>query len=94
MVELKCETDFVAGAASSSSRKPTQPPSSWLPKASTPRRPARANLDDLKITLKENIELGRVVRLEANEGETLDSYLHVQEVGRGVNGVLVVVAGG
>ena len=53
----------------------------------------KAELDDLKITLKENIELGRVVRLEAGDGEVLDSYLHVQG-GRGVNGVLVVLAGG
>ncbi len=52
-----------------------------------------ANLDDLKITLKENIELGRVVRLEATAGQILDSYLHVQG-GRGVNGVLVVLEGG
>ena len=53
----------------------------------------RQNLDDLKITLKENIELGRVVRLEAGDGEVIDSYLHIQG-GRGVNGVLVVLAGG
>ena len=52
-----------------------------------------SNLDDLKITLKENIELGRVVRLEAGDGEIIDSYLHVQG-GRGVNGVLVVLKGG
>ena len=53
----------------------------------------QARLDDLKITLKENIELGEVVRLEAGDSETIDSYLHVQG-GRGVNGVLVVLAGG
>jgi elongation factor Ts len=34
-----------------------------------------------------------VVRLEAGSGEILESYLHVQG-GRGVNGVLVVLAGG
>ena len=33
------------------------------------------------------------MRLKADEGEILDSYLHVQG-GRGVNGVLVVLAGG
>jgi elongation factor Ts len=52
-----------------------------------------SNLDDLKITLKENIELGRVVRLEAGDGEIIDSYLHVQG-GRGINGVLVVLKDG
>ena len=50
-------------------------------------------IDDLKITLKENIELGRIVRFEAGAGELLDTYLHVQN-GRGVNGVLVQLAGG
>jgi elongation factor Ts len=50
-------------------------------------------IDDLKVTLKENIELGRVVRFEAGATSTLDTYLHVQN-GRGVNGVLVEVADG
>jgi elongation factor Ts len=45
-------------------------------------------LDDLKITLKEKIELGDVVRIEAAPGNVIDSYLHIQG-GRGVNGVLV-----
>jgi elongation factor Ts len=34
-----------------------------------------------------------VVRVEAQDGDVLDSYLHVQN-GRGVNAVLVVVSGG
>jgi elongation factor Ts len=50
-------------------------------------------LDDLKVTLKENIELGRVVRFEAGPDSVLDTYLHVQN-GRGVNGVLIELAGG
>ena len=50
-------------------------------------------LDDLRVTLKENIELGQVVRFEAADGGVLDTYLHVQN-GRGVNGVLVELAGG
>lgn len=49
-------------------------------------------IDDLKVTLKENIELGRVVGLNAAEGHVLDTYLHVQN-GRGVNGVLIELAG-
>jgi elongation factor Ts len=47
-----------------------------------------AELDEMKITLKEKIELGDVVRIEAAAGNVLDSYLHVQG-GRGVNAVLV-----
>jgi elongation factor Ts len=50
-------------------------------------------INELKVALKENIELGRVVRFEAGPGEVLDSYLHVQS-DRGVNGVLVLLEGG
>ena len=46
-------------------------------------------IDDLKVTLKENIEVGGVVQLKLAEGETVDTYLHKQD-GRGVNGVVVV----
>ncbi len=46
-------------------------------------------IEELQITKKENIELGAVVRIEAGEGETIDTYLHKQD-GRGVNGVVVV----
>jgi elongation factor Ts len=50
-------------------------------------------VDDLKVTLKENIEVGKVVRIEAAAGDTLDTYLHKQD-GRGVNAVLVELKGG
>jgi elongation factor Ts len=50
-------------------------------------------LDNLRIAKKENIELGTVVRFEAADGNVLDTYLHIQD-GRGVNAVLVELAGG
>lgn len=50
-------------------------------------------LDDLRITTKENVQVGRVARFEAGDGNVLDTYLHVQN-GRGVNGVLIELAGG
>ena len=50
-------------------------------------------INELKVALKENIELGRVVRFEAGPDEVLDTYLHVQS-DRGVNGVVVVLKGG
>ncbi|HYD10484.1 MAG TPA: translation elongation factor Ts, partial [Acidimicrobiales bacterium] len=53
----------------------------------------QGRLDELKISLKENLEIGTVVRFEPAEGNELDAYLHVQN-DRGVNGVLVEVAGG
>lgn len=92
LVELKCETDFVASSDQFRGEAETL---AKLVAAGTEASVAdrQSELDDLKITLKENIELGRVVRLEAGEGQILDNYLHVQG-GRGVNGVLVVLDGG
>ena len=92
MVELKCETDFVA--ASDQFKSEAEATANLVAAEGVDGAASRSsNLDDLKITLKENIELGRVVRLEAGDGEVIDSYLHIQG-GRGVNGVLVVLAGG
>jgi len=51
------------------------------------------DIDNLKITLKENISVGRVVRIEAPSGGVVDSYLHLQ-AGRGVNAVVVALDGG
>ncbi|HEY5097494.1 MAG TPA: translation elongation factor Ts [Acidimicrobiales bacterium] len=50
-------------------------------------------IDDLKLTLKENISVGEVVRIEAPAGGVVDSYLHLQ-AGRGVNAVVVALEGG
>jgi elongation factor Ts len=92
LVELKCETDFVA--ASEHFKLEAQELARLVAAkgggAVAERQP---RLDDLKITLKENIEVGKVARLEADDGQVIDSYLHIQG-GRGVNGVLVVIDGG
>jgi elongation factor Ts len=92
LVQLKSETDFVAKS----------PP---FVKLATELVAAVAEdgegavdsrkdaIEDLVVTLKEKIELGRVVRFEAAQGNVLETYLHMQS-GRGVNGVLVEVAGG
>jgi elongation factor Ts len=50
-------------------------------------------LERLKVTLKENVSVGQVVRIEAPEGGVVDSYLHLQ-AGRGVNAVIVALEGG
>jgi elongation factor Ts len=50
-------------------------------------------VDDLRITLKENIAVGRVFRFEAPEGSVIGTYLHTQS-GRGVNAVMVELQGG
>ena len=91
IVKLKCETDFVASSDQFKAEADT------LAKLVASKGEAAvaertAVLEDLKITLKEKIELGEVVRIAAADGNVLDSYLHVQG-GRGVNGVLVEMSG-
>jgi len=49
-------------------------------------------LEELKILLKEKIELGEVVRIQAADGNVLGHYEHIQG-GRGVNAVLVEMSG-
>ena len=49
-------------------------------------------IEDLRVTIKENIELGAVERIEAAPGNIVDAYLHTQD-GRGVNAVAVEGSG-
>lgn len=49
-------------------------------------------IEDLQVTIKENIALGAVEHVVAAEGNILDTYLHRQD-GRGVNAVIVEGAG-
>jgi elongation factor Ts len=90
IVELKCETDFTAG---SDQFKAEADALAALVAAKGVDAIAERNeqLEGLKVTLKENISIGDVRRIEAAEGNILDSYQHIQG-GRGVNGVLVEVA--
>jgi elongation factor Ts len=92
IVELKCETDFVAGSDQFKAEAAALV-DLVLAKGTAAVAERQAELEELKITLKEKIELGEVVRIEAAPGNVLDSYEHIQG-GRGVNGVLVEVAGG
>ncbi len=92
LVQLKSETDFVAG--SDTFKALVQDLAELVAAKGEGAVAERAKeIDDLKLTAKENIELGTVVRFEAPAGSVLDSYLHVQG-GRGVNGVLVELDGG
>jgi elongation factor Ts len=92
IVELKCETDFVAASDAFKAEADTLAALVAAGSESSVND-RQTQLEDLKITLKENIELGRVVRIEAGPGQVLDSYQHIQG-GRGVNAVLVVLEGG
>jgi elongation factor Ts len=92
LVELKSETDFVAKSADFVNLA-EELAHLVAEKGADAVAERSADLDNMRITLKENIELGRVVRFEAAPGNVLDAYLHVQN-DRGKNGVLVEVAGG
>jgi elongation factor Ts len=92
LVELKCETDFVA--KSENFIRLTQELADSVASGGEGAVGSHTTeIDDLRVTLKENIEVGRAVQVKLAEGETVDTYLHRQE-GRGVNGVVVVVQGG
>lgn len=91
MVKLKCETDFVASSPQFKNEADALL-QLVLAKGEAATKERSEQLDDLKITLKEKIELGEVVRFEAAHGNIIGSYLHVQG-GRGVNGVLVEMSG-
>jgi elongation factor Ts len=92
IVKLKCETDFVAGSDQFKAEAETLA-DLVLAKGVDAVTDRSAQLEELKIVLKEKIELGEVVRIEAAPGNVLDSYAHIQG-GRGVNGVLVELEGG
>jgi elongation factor Ts len=92
LVEVKCETDFVA--KSEAFVKLTADLAELVAvKGAEAASELADTVADLNISLKENIAIGRVERFEAGPGNLLDTYLHVQS-GRGVNGVLVELAGG
>lgn len=92
IVELKSETDFSAKADDFTSLVQDMA-DLVVAKGTEAIVELNDELDSLRIAKKENIELGAVVRFEAADGNVLDSYLHIQD-GRGVNAVLVELAGG
>jgi elongation factor Ts len=92
LVLLKSETDFVA--KSPDFTKLVQDAADLVAaEGEDAISKVQGRLDELKISLKENMDWGRIVRFEPAEGNILDTYLHVQN-DRGVNGVMVEVAGG
>src|SRR5690606_5632981 len=90
IVELKCETDFVA---KSEQFLAVLDRLLEVTLAGGSSDEVQEQVDDLKVTLKENIGGGRVIRVEVQPGRSVDTYLHKEE-GRGVNGVVVVLDGG
>jgi elongation factor Ts len=92
LVELKAESDFVAKSPQFVAvvEELAKAVAAGGESEIDARKPA---VEDLRITLKENIQVGRLYRFEAGPGHVLGTYLHVQN-GRGVNGVLVELEGG
>ncbi len=90
IAQLKCETDFVAKnpdfIAGAQAIADTVAAGGSVDEH-------KDRIDDFKVTLKENIEVGRVERVEFGAGQAVDTYLHLQD-GRGVNAVIVVLDGG
>jgi len=92
VVELRCETDFVAKAEDFVALA-DELATSVAEKGEDAVAARHEDVDRLRATLKENISVGRVRRLEAGAGQVVDTYLH-QQAGRGVNAVAVVLEGG
>jgi elongation factor Ts len=89
---LKCETDF--GASSARFIAAGNALAALVAAKGIDAVGERtAELEALKVDLKENIGLGEVKRIEVGDGNVLAKYQHMQG-GRGVNAVLVELAGG
>lgn len=92
LVELKCETDFVA--KSTAFTQLTQDlAEAFAADGQDGIDKLAGQVDDLRVSLKENIQVGRAVKVDVGSGEVVDTYLHRQE-GRGVNGVILALSGG
>jgi elongation factor Ts len=92
IVQLRSETDFVAKSEEFVAMV-TALADLVAAEAESAVDQKTDELDTMKITLKENISIGTVIRIEAPDGGVIDSYLHFQ-AGRGVNAVVVALDGG
>ncbi len=91
IVELRCETDFSAKAddfTSLADRLVQQ----VLTEGEQAVDAHQGAIEDLALAKKENVRLGKVVRIQAADGSVLDTYLHTQD-GRGTSAVVVEASG-
>jgi len=91
IVELRCETDFVAKSDEFVSLADEIAARVCVDGEGAVSQ-FQENIEVMLTTLKENISIGRVYRLEAGPDEVVDTYIHHQS-GRGVNAVAVVLKG-
>lgn len=92
IVSLRCETDFVAKSAEFVALV-DEIAARVAADGESAADAFSDEIERLRLTLKENISIGSVVRLEAKDGQLVDTYVHVQD-GRGINAVAVVLEGG
>ncbi|HVC15377.1 MAG TPA: translation elongation factor Ts [Acidimicrobiales bacterium] len=92
IVELRCETDFVAKSPEFVALVDDLA-ALVAEKGEAAVDERKDVIDQLRTSLQENISVGRVVRMESGEGQVLDRYVH-QQAGRGVNAVIVLLQGG
>ena len=91
-VELKCETDFTA-KSTGFTELVQKLADAVLADGEAAIDKYKDEVDDLKLTTKENIEVGKIARVDGAAGNALDAYLHRQD-GRGVNAVIIELEGG
>ena len=92
VVELRCETDFVAKADEFVALT-DELGALVAAKGEDAVSELNDEIERLRTSLKENISVGQVRRLVAEPGQVVDTYVHLQ-AGRGVNAVAVVIEGG
>jgi elongation factor Ts len=92
IVELNSETDFVAKSPEFTALL-DKLALAVVNEGEGAAAAAQDEVDDLRITLKENIAVGRVIRFESPETSVLDTYVH-RPSGWGVNAVMVELEGG
>jgi elongation factor Ts len=93
LVQIKTETDFTAKSPDVV-KLANELAQLVLEKGEGAVDEKKDAVDDLKISIRENIEVGRVVRFEAAAGNALDAYLHMPSGPPSLNGVLVEMANG
>ena len=92
IVEMRCETDFVAKSEEFVALV-DEIAATVCAEGVDATAQFQDRIETLLTTLKENISIGRVHRLIASDGEVVETYNHLQ-AGRGVNAVAVIVKGG
>jgi elongation factor Ts len=91
IVELRSETDFVAKSEEFVTLA-DEIAAHVAAEGQESTAHFKENIETMLTTLKENISIGRVFRLEAGPDEVIETYIHNQ-AGRGVNAVVVVLKG-